>query len=658
MSRGKFLALASSCILFVRSAIGVTVYGQGPLGATRTIQPDASWTGLPAYDPTTLTPPVVSPLPTPYFLQLTSDVNAVGGVSIPIKGSFYGFSIEVSVVDQILGKNSSFIQVPFLNLMATLASRGGEVHIRVGGNTQDYTTLVDHLDKGNIIQKQSQNTSNPTDTPALLFTRDLLYMMNNISNFVPVKWYLGIPLNDTTNLRLQIVTEGERILGNNIIGFQVGNEPDLYVRHQHRPTGYGPQDYFNEFQMVVNALAAINSVTDKNNLIGPSMASADWQPSDVWNTGFQTAFGQHLKILSVERYPNDNCAAIYPALGPAKDPQTEFPNYLNHGNIQSLTSQYTASTLLAQSVGKPFHMFETNTASCGGFKGISNSFGAALWATDYGFQMAHSNFSEALLHVGGQHVYYNPFISPPTTQTGYHQWTVGAVFYASLILAEAFGKSGTSRIIDLAANNGNVYTPAYAIWQNGVLSKLALFNYVSDPSDAAVNNVTFAIGGGQTGQPAGTPTTVKVKYLLSQNTASRNITWANQTFGQLFESDGRLMNNLHIDTVTCNNDNTCIVRVPAPGFALVFITDDPTNLGGGDPIQTYTTTAYPKIFNTATVDPSQLATSNGHSGKDRVNLGSTSYGSRSGAIGLRDGMREVLSVIISCAVGWFVIRGV
>ena len=272
--------------------------------------------------------------------------------------------------------------------------------------------------------------------------------------------------------------------------------------------------------------------------------------------------------------------------------------------------------------------------------------------------MAYTNFSEALLQVGGQEDYYNPFISPPAAQAAYLQWTVGAVFYASLVLAESFGKSGTSRVIGLAANNGNPLTPAYAIWQSGVLSKLALFNYVTDPSGAAASNVSFAIGGGQTGQPPGTPATVKVKYLLSESTAFRNITWANQTFGGFFESDGRLMNDLHIETVTCNDDNTCNVTVPAPGFALVFITDDPTNLGGGDPVHTYSTTAYPNGINTAVVDPSQLANSNGHSGKDRVHLGSTSYGSRGDAMGSRDGMRGMLSMMMSRAVGWFAIRGI
>lgn len=32
-------------------------------------------------------------------------------------------------------------------------------------------------------------------------------------------------------------------------------------------------------------------------------------------------------------------------------------------------------------------MFETNTASCGGFAGISDAFAAALWGVDYSLQV-------------------------------------------------------------------------------------------------------------------------------------------------------------------------------------------------------------------------------------------------------------------------------
>lgn len=105
-------------------------------------------------------------------------------------------------------------------------------------------------------------------------------------------------------------------------------------------------------------------------------------------------------------YPDNNCGAAF-QLGNVKDPQTQFPNYLNHTAGKLLIARYLNSSAIAQAAGKPFLMFETNTASCGGFPGISNSFGSALWGLDYGLQMAYSNFSGALFHVGGQSVYYN-----------------------------------------------------------------------------------------------------------------------------------------------------------------------------------------------------------------------------------------------------------
>lgn len=107
-------------------------------------------------------------------------------------------------------------------------------------------------------------------------------------------------------------------------------------------------------------------------------------------------------------YPSDNCAVIFPQPNnPPRDPLQEFPTYLKHSNGQGLVSNYLNSTMFAQQVGKPFLMFETNTASCGGFPGISDTFASALWALDYGLQMTHSNFSGALLHAGGQNVSYN-----------------------------------------------------------------------------------------------------------------------------------------------------------------------------------------------------------------------------------------------------------
>lgn len=107
-------------------------------------------------------------------------------------------------------------------------------------------------------------------------------------------------------------------------------------------------------------------------------------------------------------YPTDNCYAQY-GVGTPRDPQSIFLSYLTHTAGQSIIAQYLNSTQYAQTKNKRLLMFETNTASCGGFPGISDAFGAALWGLDYAMQLAYSNFSGALFHVGGQNVYYNPF---------------------------------------------------------------------------------------------------------------------------------------------------------------------------------------------------------------------------------------------------------
>ena len=166
------------------------------------------------------------------------------------------------------GLDRSFIQVPFLNLMQSLQDRAGRVDIRVGGNTQETATLVEGLSGARMVSKDVMlgEQSNPVRSRSLqraVFaltcysvdanTTVVVYSRGTVSHgeYIPVGvgWvvfrsdslssgfscanqvHIGIPMNDTTHLRLGIVEAGQRILGNHLLGFQVGNEPDLYVRH-------------------------------------------------------------------------------------------------------------------------------------------------------------------------------------------------------------------------------------------------------------------------------------------------------------------------------------------------------------------------------------------------------------------------------------------
>jgi Glycosyl hydrolase family 79 C-terminal beta domain len=73
-------------------------------------------------------------------------------------------------------------------------------------------------------------------------------------------------------------------------------------------------------------------------------------------------------------------------------------------------------------------------------------------------------------------------------------------------LAEAFGTTNTSQIVDLGANAGNDLTPAYAIYEQSTLAKLALINFMDD-NQTGTNNLQVTVQ-----VPGGAPQSVQVKY--------------------------------------------------------------------------------------------------------------------------------------------------
>lgn len=585
----------------------------------------ASYTGSAAYDPFTLPNPA-QPDPRPN-LEFDIVLDGAAGASLEHNIPMYGFSIEMSVSNTILGHNGSVLNVPFLNAISAITQRSGEIHIRVGGNSQEGAALVPATPNNRVIEKIYDEAllTGTTKTPPLYYTNELLYMMNNISSLVPIKWYMGIPFNETT-IRMAIVDESQAILGDNLLGLQAGNEPDFYGKFGRRPSPYEPADYVAELGNLIKTLDAEQYAGVRGKLLAPSVAT-EWDHQAVFDTGLLDTYNANIKYVTMERYPNNNCAAQFSNGGTIIDPANIFPEYLDHGEVVTLVSEYRRWTALAMSKGKPFIMFETNTASCGGFHGISNALGGGLWLMDYGLQMAYSNFSQALLHVGGQEAFYNPFTPPPTNQSSFHQWTMGPPLYAALMMGEVIGSSGKARVKETFANENSQWTPSYVIYENDVPVRVALINYMSDNTRASDYYASLTWPAGQT-----PPASVKVKYFTGDSVSViSNYTWAGQTFGGNFEADGRLKGEMVIEEMPCENGK-CRVRVPAPSFALVFLTDEALSESDSGATQTFATTAGTRTHNTATVESAVLATSNGHSGLDGMPLGSTSQGSSSGAL--------------------------
>ena len=132
-----------------------------------------------------------------------------------------------------------------------------------------------------------------------------------------------------------------------------------------------------------------------------------------------------------------------------------------------------------------------------------------------------------------------------TNESTYRSWTLGPVFYSIVAVAEALGRSGKAQVIDLQSNSGSPFTPGYAIYDNGNLEKVALFNYMNDPTGAAAYVATLSIAGN-------TPATVSVKYLLADSVSQKfNITWAGQVRTQFYLCNGDIDHCLTLDPWYC-----------------------------------------------------------------------------------------------------------
>ncbi|KAF8608868.1 hypothetical protein BDV93DRAFT_551672 [Ceratobasidium sp. AG-I] len=644
-------------------AAAVTVYntksGKAPIATSAAYAAVAT---LAAYDQTVLnSPSPPSPaITTSFLVQLYP--GSMDGLSIKQKGSFMGFSVELSVAQVTLGKNSTYLQVPFLNYLSNVRARGGSVSVRVGGNSQDQAFLVPASDipKGGVIGKTAQSgATTPTETPDVVFSSDLLTMMKAIGDLVNADFYFGLnffnPDNETN--AVLVAQTAEQILGDRLLGFQLGNEPDLYGSHGRRNSSYSMQNYMNDYQTMINDLNGA-SLSNNQILIGPSTC-CNWNETDLFNLGYLTNYAANLKMVAVQKYPTDNCKIN----GNVHDPQETFSSFTTHTAVTNLAAGYTTSSAMVQAAGKPFVLMETNTASCGGFPGISDSFAATMWAADLGFQFAFINFSQVMLHVGGQDTYYNPFTPPPTNLSTSFGWTTGAVYYSTLLVAEAFGQSGDAQIVDLYMNGNNPLTPGYAIYENGNPARVVLFNYIDDATGANDYTANVAIGGQQTGVASTTPTSVSVRYMRAPSLGSHNVTWAGQTMGGELGSDGRLNGTVETVTIQCDTTaQTCAIPVKAPSIALVFLTD--TALQASSPQASVTQTFPTSIVTqknpskiTVSVDPTVLATSNGRGAAEHDLLGSTSEGSQSSdALGrLQTGAAALAATTIGISLSLFLV---
>jgi len=150
-----------------------------------------------------------------------------------------------------------------------------------------------------------------------------------------------------------------------------------YTAHGVRSQGWGVSNFISEFTGMTNSVITTATLNNQAAFVGPSVCCqvAGFELADVFGAGFLNV-SNVLAAVTVQHYPTNNCKIN----GRIINAQDIFADFLNHTNAQYLVSLYLQDSADTLAAGKELVMLEMNTASCGGFAGLSDSFGAAMWS--------------------------------------------------------------------------------------------------------------------------------------------------------------------------------------------------------------------------------------------------------------------------------------
>lgn len=319
------------------------------------------------------------------------------GAQIP--KDFLGFSNEVSTAGMMLptpssearGKIQRPADVPADSQLAYVLGEPG------APNTVFYT-MMRNLGPG--LLRQGGNSQDLTcwdpsaaPHPAMCkgpITPGMLKLYSTAVGAAGWKMTLGLNLKQNSpRWALREVTQGvaKEIPANQILGFEVGNEPGGYPTWSHaRPKSYTPQDYVKEVLGYIHDFQA-NPVARKYGYVGPAGPSGNWQNPHDLNV-ILNGLGKYLNLVSIHNYTTTTC-------GQKNVTPAELLSPERMEKFDALSEKLVA---VAHQHHLPIGLLETNSASCGGMAGVSNGFASAVWGLDYMFNVAKVGYDHINFH--------------------------------------------------------------------------------------------------------------------------------------------------------------------------------------------------------------------------------------------------------------------
>lgn len=373
-------------------------------------------------------------------------------------------------------------------------------------------------------------TSSSTGTHAEISSANV----KNLAGFLQATgWQCLYAINLATStpaLAAEECSFAASVLGSNLLGIEIGNEPDEYgVTGNYFAGNWTFQNFLSRWDLFRSAILQAKPHVP---ITGP--ATGGGNHISTWTLPFGQAVTPSELTLLTQHY--------YRASGASS---TSTASFLVSPDSQ-LTDDLTALSAGAQQLGIPYRISECNSFSNGGAAGVSNSYASSLWVIDFLFNAALGGAIGVNMHGGGNSPGYTPIADDS-----------GAVIearpeYYGLLL---FTLAGPGQLLETQLSAGNVDVTAYALrTANGGLS-LMLVN------KDTVRNLTLTI---QTNQRIETAT------MQTMTGPSLSATSGVTIQGATVNKDGSFAPGSPVTLTASASQTTCYI--PALSATLICIT--------------------------------------------------------------------------------------
>jgi hypothetical protein len=431
----------------------------------------------------------------------------------------------------------------FARLVGDLAAGGhGAPTLRFGGNSTDETWW------------------NPAGAPRPVtvttdITPDWLAQLRAWEQHTHTPLVLGLNLGlaDPANAAGLAQAAVGALPPGSVTTFEIGNEPDRYsqpltfhvsgrrlARVQKRPSDYDYPEYRDEIGSYVGAVAPVAAGT---------VLSAGGFASTAWEDHEDDLLGTGLPVFSTHAYALGTCG------GAARRRGANYytSRLLNGRTYQPLVSRAAQLAAVAATHGAAVRVSEANTAICGGVHHGSDTFAAALWATDMLFGMAEAGVRNVDLHTWTGSWY------APVDFVRVHGRLVGRVrplFYAMLLFDRA--TPAGARLLPVGPNPPNGQLKSWATVDPAGTRRVVLVNKDFRRPHEVVLRVPGAAG------------TARVERLLAPSVAAtKGVTLAGQAYRP--QTPDGMLRGKRVSERVARRSGAFRVPMPAGSAALVTV---------------------------------------------------------------------------------------